>query len=490
MTNESATMVRPARSRTATSSAFLSSAASRTSATRSSSGRMSFLRRFGDAVAVGRGERVRGDRLAARAQVGDRRLQGRAHRGVEIVKRERGARRAVAEVAARLDAVGQEHDRVQRTHDRVGQRVFADRRQDALVVDAVSLACQLGPDPRVQHDRVGALERIDRQPARRAFGQQALSGEQPREIVQHPGDARARGVDAVRDGEALREPGHAHDVSVAMRLIELVADPVRAPHEADAVVKRCARGVQCRTSRSTLDPIERPPSLAGAYASCASRATSCASKSASSLATITVTFLTMPPRSRSMRSTVAWSPFPSATSLRFRTGATYGNRLCTGVGSVRYPSRSSVAWSPVTTWVSSEVFGSKTSTRSVSGLRRKTRKLAPSVSASVASSSRAPSEVVVPKVKVCVFPSTSTETRVPAGKSRSTAWIVASSSTIADTLAVASPKITCCPSSRVATDVGAPYARTSAAIGRWRTSSAGGEITGGRRPPSTDRCAG
>ena len=97
MTNESATMVRPARSRTEMSSAFLSSAASRTSATRSSSGRVSFLRRVDDAVAFGCGQRVRRDRAArGRASRRSRRPAPRASR-----RRGRGTRARQAQPGRR-----------------------------------------------------------------------------------------------------------------------------------------------------------------------------------------------------------------------------------------------------------------------------------------------------------------------------------------------------------------------------------------------------
>ena len=62
ITNASATMVRPARSSTAMSSAFLSSAASRTSAIRSISGRASLLGRCVDAVPPCGSERFGRDR--------------------------------------------------------------------------------------------------------------------------------------------------------------------------------------------------------------------------------------------------------------------------------------------------------------------------------------------------------------------------------------------------------------------------------------------
>src|SRR6202163_4059188 len=335
MTNESATIVRPVRSRTLMSSPFLSSAASQTSAARSSSGR-AFLLGVGAAGRCRGSEGLRGDGEAALAKVGDRRYDRRAHGGVEIAESERGKGCAIGELATGLEPVGEVDDLVQRAHDRIGQRVFANRGEYLGIADPEALARKLRAEPRVQHEGVRALERVDREPALGALAQKPVGGIEPGQIVQHRRDPRTPRVDAVRAPEPRGHAGDAHHARIAMPLVERGAHRACGAHESHPRAQnRRALRVQWRTSRQTLAPIGRPPSFAGAYASCAMRTMSWSSNALSSLAMTTATLRTTPPRSRSSRTTVARAPVPSATSVCLSTGAVNGKRICVGVGSVR-----------------------------------------------------------------------------------------------------------------------------------------------------------
>ena len=213
------------------SSPFLSSAAARTIST--SSGR-AFLPKLKRGVVFEGGQRLRCGRQVAGALVRERCIEGGGHGGAEVVESQRQQLGAPSEVTARFEAVGKIENLIQWAHRCSGQRVLANGRQYGLVLDPKPLAGQFGAESRVQHHRVGTLERVDRHPPFRAFAQQPLAGIEPRQIVEQPGDARLACIDAVRSGQPVGGARYAQDVRVAMYLIDVFAHPPRGTHEIDA----------------------------------------------------------------------------------------------------------------------------------------------------------------------------------------------------------------------------------------------------------------
>lgn len=187
------------------------------------------------------GKRLWRNRETAGAQICDRRGERDAHPLVQIAKGKGGLLGASGECPARFEAVRKPDHLVERTHDRVGDRVFANRREHAIVPHAETLARELGAQTRMQHDRMCGLKNVDRHPALGAFAQKPLDRVQPREIVQQSRETCAISVEPVDRGESSRHPRDAQHVREAVALRERVTHGARGADELDAAQWRTSR---------------------------------------------------------------------------------------------------------------------------------------------------------------------------------------------------------------------------------------------------------
>ncbi len=147
-----------------------------------------------------------------------------AHRVVEIALRELPEGRALWEGSRRFERVGEIDRPVEPRHLGGGGRMFFDRREYVVVAYAEPFPSQGRSKSRVQHDRIGSFESVDRHPPGGALGDQPLRRVEAGKIVEHSGDARLIRVDAVALCEQIRAAGDANAVAVAKILIQVGAN--------------------------------------------------------------------------------------------------------------------------------------------------------------------------------------------------------------------------------------------------------------------------
>ena len=125
-----------------------------------------------------------------------------------------------------------------------------DRLEHRRIRHAEPFPRKLRAEPRVEHDRMPALEIVDGQAACGAPLEQPLRRIEAREIVQHAGEPRALGIFAVSLRQAVGQPRDAHGVGVAMVLTEVLA--YRACERRERTRRQRSPSISSASARSSV----------------------------------------------------------------------------------------------------------------------------------------------------------------------------------------------------------------------------------------------
>ncbi len=135
--------------------------------------------------------------------------------------------RSLGKTAGGFEPIGQIQRAIERRHRFGRNRMLRDRIQNTLVANAERFAGDDCAQPRMQNDRMGSLERVDRHTPLLALAQQLFRGVQPGKVVKHSGQTGLLRIQAVALREQLRAPRDANGMRVTMMLPEVRANVAR-----------------------------------------------------------------------------------------------------------------------------------------------------------------------------------------------------------------------------------------------------------------------